>query len=383
MDEIIRIFSCHSLPAAFTLSIALFYAGMILLFLAGWRRLPSCEEECKDPQEKVAVIVACHNEEKNLPALIDALCRQRYPAALTEIILVDDHSTDRTGKLIRQATEQDRRIKALRSRGRGKKEALLTAAGAATAPLLFTTDADARPAPDWISVMMACRRRTGARLLAGPVTAPPGKGVFSMLRELEMYSLTGAGAGAAGTGHPLYCSGASMAYEKELLTVIPDPLRKEIQSGDDVFLLHAVKQADPGAVTFVKSRRATVTVTDRGGVAAFFRQRSRWASKGPAYRDRDTLLAAATVFLINLSLTASVVAGFFVAAWWLWTLMLYILKSIPDFLLLHSVTSFYRRRKLLWLFPFAQLFYPFYITGTALAGIFSYPFRGKGWERGL
>ena len=45
---------------------------------------------------KVSIVVAAHNEEKQLPALLEGLMRQDYPAALMEVIIVNDNSTDRT-----------------------------------------------------------------------------------------------------------------------------------------------------------------------------------------------------------------------------------------------------------------------------------------------
>ncbi len=357
------------------------YAGMILWFRKGWINLPVFEEVCRHPEEKVSVIIPCHNEQENLPGLMRALARQSYPAALTEILLVDDHSTDHTATIMEQAAKEHANIKMLQNRGKGKKEALLTGAEACASSWIFTTDADARPGPHWISVMMACRENTKAGFVAGPVKTFPQKGIFARFRELESFSLMGAGMGAAGTGHPLYCNGANMAYEKELLFLTSDPLHKKTPSGDDVFLLHTVKRHRPESIRFLKSREATVTIKDKSGPGMFLRQRSRWASKSPAYRDRDTLLAAGTVFLTNLIIVFAIAAGFLKPAWGWWALLFYLIKSIPDFLFLHSITSFYRRRNLLGIFLLAGLFYPFYITATALAGICSYPFRGKGWGK--
>ncbi|MCD6201419.1 MAG: glycosyltransferase [Bacteroidales bacterium] len=381
MDEIIRtLFFSPLLQGTLLLTLSL-YAGMILWFLKGWINLPVFEEICRLPDEKISVIIPCRNEQENLPDLIRALTHQSYPAALTEIFLVDDHSTDHTGEIMELAAKEHARIKTLRNRGKGKKEALLTGAEACTSSWIFTTDADARPDPHWLAVMTAYRKNTKAGFVAGPVKTFPQKKLFSRFRELEFYSLMGAGMGAAGTGHPLYCNGANMAYDKNLLSLTSDPLHKKTPSGDDVFLLHTVKRYQPESIHFLKSRKATVTFRDKAGPGMFLRQRSRWASKSPAYRDRDTLLTAGIVFLTNLIIVFSITAGFLRPAWWFWALFFYLIKSIPDFLLLHSVTSFYNRRNLIRIFPLAQLFYPFYITVTTLAGISSYPFKKKGWMK--
>lgn len=381
MVEIIRTLFFFPVLQVTLLLPAFLYAGMILWFRKGWKELPVFEDpQGMLPKEKVSVIVACHNEEHNLPELIRTLRQQSYPASLTEILLVDDYSTDRTREIIKQAAKVNPNIKAIQNCGRGKKEALLTAIEVCTSPWIFTTDADARPDHDWIVLLMAYQKKTGAGFVAGPVKTFPQKGLFARFGELEFYSLMGTGMGSAGTGHPLYCNGANTAYKKELLFSASDPFRQEIQSGDDVFLLHTIKRHHPEAIHFLKSKKATVTIMDKPGPRTFLKQRIRWASKSPAYSDRDTLLTAAIVFLLNLAIVFSAVAGFFQPAWWFWMFTFYIIKSIPDFLILQSITSFYNRRKLLWLFPIAQILYPFYITATALAGIGSYPFREKVWE---
>ncbi len=379
MDEIVRHLFFSPLLQGLFLGITLFYACMIFLFYRGWRALPPFENTCEDPLEKVTVIVPCHNEADPLPELVAALGRQTYPAALTEILLVDDHSEDATWQQMRKAAGKHPNIRVLQNSGHGKKEALLTGLAHSTTKWIVTTDADALPGPDWLSVVMAYRRQTGAGLIAGPVEIRPAKGFTAAFRSLEFYSLTGAGMGAAARGHPLYCNGANLAYKKEFPEAGTDPLRKDIPSGDDVFLLHTVKRNAPEAIRFLKSRKAAVTVTEAGGVLAFLRQRRRWASKSLAYRDRDTLLVAWEVFLMNAVLVFTLAAGFFDPLWWLWAAGLWGIKSLPDLILLQKVTSFYGQQRLMRFFPLVQLLYPLYVVLSALAGVLFFLLGRKRW----
>ena len=45
-----------------------------------------------------SVIIAARNEEENLPDLLKDLIRQSYSFDKTEVIIVNDRSTDRTGE---------------------------------------------------------------------------------------------------------------------------------------------------------------------------------------------------------------------------------------------------------------------------------------------
>ena len=44
----------------------------------------------------VSVVVACRNEQENLPQLLKCVTSQNYPENLFEIIIVNDHSADQT-----------------------------------------------------------------------------------------------------------------------------------------------------------------------------------------------------------------------------------------------------------------------------------------------
>ena len=46
----------------------------------------------------ISVIIPARNEEENIGNLLQALQQQTYPKELFEIIVVDDHSTDKTSR---------------------------------------------------------------------------------------------------------------------------------------------------------------------------------------------------------------------------------------------------------------------------------------------
>ncbi|HRC67642.1 MAG TPA: glycosyltransferase, partial [Bacteroidales bacterium] len=73
------------------------YALMMIAFAFGWLWLPAYRNECR---KSVSIIIAVRNEEENIPQLLQGLHLQSYPTHLLQIIIVDDHSTDRTFQLI-------------------------------------------------------------------------------------------------------------------------------------------------------------------------------------------------------------------------------------------------------------------------------------------
>ena len=98
----------------------------------------------------VSVLVPCHNEELVISGTLRALFALKYPAALMEVLVVDDGSTDRTAEIVQQFV-RDPRLTLLRVpaeiAARGKAGALNYALTAAKHPIVAIYDADNRPEP--------------------------------------------------------------------------------------------------------------------------------------------------------------------------------------------------------------------------------------------
>ena len=80
---------------------------MILWFIAG-NLFSDSKGKSKDTPA-ISVIIAIRNGEKSLPNLIENLSAQDYLGEV-EFILVDDESTDSTGKIIRKIFGGTRRF---------------------------------------------------------------------------------------------------------------------------------------------------------------------------------------------------------------------------------------------------------------------------------
>jgi len=105
----------------------------------------------------VTVLVAARDEAGNLPSLIPALLAQSYPVDRTQIVLVDDRSSDATSELARelgQGRVEVIRVDELPSGMGPKKHALLRGLGVARGEIVVQLDADNVPDPDWLSCMI-------------------------------------------------------------------------------------------------------------------------------------------------------------------------------------------------------------------------------------
>jgi poly-beta-1,6-N-acetyl-D-glucosamine synthase len=103
-----------------------------------------------------SIIIACRNEEKNLPKLFSSLENLDYPKKKFEIIIVDDASTDNSPNLLKAFCEEKQNasffhLKEKSKEYLGKKAALKLAVENAKFEILLFTDADCFPQKNWIS----------------------------------------------------------------------------------------------------------------------------------------------------------------------------------------------------------------------------------------
>lgn len=372
-------FFLYTMPVLTLLVIlsGLVYALMILFFYSGWRKLKDFSVENKKLTTPVSLIIPVRNEEHNIPGLIRGIRDQDYPARLIEIIFVDDHSDDRSFHMISKHIAGMGNFHLTRNNGTGKKMALQTGLEKATGNLIITTDADCHHPATWISTFASYYERYYPKLMAGPVLLERGKTFFQRLQQIEFLSLTASTAGAFGAGHPIMCNGANLAFDSKAIKDQEDIMQARFSSGDDIFLLHRMKQLWPGELHFVRSNDAAVTTSGQPDFRSFIQQRIRWASKSRGYSDMDTIITGLVVLLINFMLLWTLAGTFFEPGMFSFFVFLYIIKTLPDILLVTAVSSYFRVKKNLWLFPLIQLVYPIYVVFTALTSL-SGKYRWKG-----
>ncbi len=319
------------------------------------------------------------NEEENLPWLLQDLIKQSYPPGKTEIIVVNDHSEDETARRAETFSRANAHVSLYHLKeNTGKKHALCLGIQKATGELVLTTDADCRVQENWIMSFAAFWKKKQPLLIAGPVKME-GKNWFGRAQALEFASLVASGAGAMAIGRPTMANGANLGFSRQfyLESIQDHPLYHQSPSGDDIFLLHQAKKANPKGIHFLKSHAAIAITRPVTNMKNFIRQRARWVSKAKFYTDKDTILSALLVFLMNFFLVLTVGAAFFKPILGIPFLLALSVKFITDFIFLKDYARFSNQKANLGLFLSVAFPYPFYVLGTGLASIF-FPARWKG-----
>ena len=209
-----------------------------------------------------------------------------------------------------------------------------------------------------------------------PVKLESSKGFFHRFQELEFLSLQGITAGTAVSDDPVMCNGANLAFLKETYLKYAGNLHDELASGDDVFLLHNIKRESGNRIKWLETGAAMVITCASETIHSFIRQRARWISKAGSYSDRSTKILAIVTFVTILLLWFLLAAGICKAEFLLILLVAFILKSVPDLLILSNTTSRYRGKSLMNIFIPAEVIYPLYIITV----VFFYWISRKDWS---
>lgn len=103
---------------------------------------------------------------------------------------------------------------------------------------------------------------------------------YAAIQELTMRT--------AKKNQAIMCSGANLIVRREVWLECESELHPEIPSGDDMFLLEAVKRKGY-KIGVIDEEEYTAIVRPATNWRAFWRQRMRWAGKAPHYTDKDIL----------------------------------------------------------------------------------------------
>ena len=303
----------------------LLLAVLVQLYFAGYYFWPFARRPAEAPagapgpdMAPVSVVVCARNELDNLRELLPLLLRQDYPAGY-EIVLIDDRSEDDTRAYAQQLAQlypATIRLVTVDQTPAGfapKKYALTLGIKAARHPRLLFTDADCRPATDqWLRLMQrgfgpgagrAGEPSAGGAPLPADLNPQPfladlvlGYSPYAeapgLLNQLIRYEtlLTGAQyLSLAWRGRPYMGVGRNLAYTKAAFEATKGfaSHMRQLSGDDDLFVQQAVRRglrvavvADAAAHTI--SRPATTW-------AAWWRQKRRHLSAGPAYSLADRL----------------------------------------------------------------------------------------------
>lgn len=142
----------------------------------------------------VSVLIPARNEEAAIVPAVEAALASR--GVLLEVVVLDDHSEDRTAALVEELARHDPRVRlekapVLPAGWCGKQHACHVLGRCARYPLLCFLDADVRLAPDGLARLAAFLRESNADLVSGVPYQETGTLVEKLLIPLIHFVLLG------------------------------------------------------------------------------------------------------------------------------------------------------------------------------------------------
>lgn len=243
----------------------------------------------------VSVIVAAHNEEKNLKKFLPVLLTQSYPNF--EIVVVNDRSDDGTFDYLNELKNQHANLKVVIVNRKpehvnGKKFALTMGIKAAKNDLLLFTDADCVPEnKHWIDTVS--QQFVGKKeIVLGYSQYQRAGGLLNIFIRFETFYTAIQYLSLALRGKPYMGVGRNMAYRKKLFFEQNGFFKHLVVTGgdDDLFVNSAATAENTVIVVGKDSNTLSVPKTSW---KAWFRQKKRHLSVGKFYKTTDKFILGA------------------------------------------------------------------------------------------
>ena len=317
---------------------------------------------------QLSIIVACRNEIDNLPNLLESIENQTFKP--DEVIFVDDNSTDETYNFLINYSKKYNYIKVIKNSGKGKKSALIEAAKIAKSKYLMFTDADCILNKKHCELALQYLNKHNSDMLLGAVNIADEKGIFNIIEKIEFASLQAVTAYTALLNNPIMCNGANLIIRRTIYLEYINNINTSIASGDDMFMLHALKK-NKAKINYLYNSNYLVKTKGTNSLKKFLLQRTRWAAKSINYKDITTILVALLVVIINIFLLISLLLTPYSLL-----LIFSIIIIIENIIMLPYLIKYKQYRVLKYypiVFPIMAILYPLYI----LIILFLIPFYKK------
>lgn len=326
---------------------------------------------------RFSIIIPMRNEEANVRSVLEDVMQQKGEGFVFEVIVVDDHSTDQSVAVVEEIKARFSNVRCVKLEEKtGKKAAIDLGISSAQYPWIITVDADVRLKENWLYTLSneACSLYD---LYILPVELTNSGSVKNNWQIIENESLIALTAATAVINEGVMCNGANLMFTKTAYEEAKH-IRKDEQwaSGDDLFLLEAIKRKDKTRICFVPEQSviAQTEVSDH-----WLQQRLRWAGKTKRVKDTTTWLLGAYFAAMNLLVlviwTLAIIGKLDIRE----ALVFHLIKMWIDLFWIKPMRLFFAHpRRLVWRCLFFFCF-PFYFVFIATASLFATPtWKGRG-----
>lgn len=138
----------------------------------------------------ISVIIPAYNEERNIANTLESVVSATYPGK-KEIIVVDDGSTDQTGKTVRSFSKIGRNVRMIRTNHIGKAKAINAAIKKARNDIFVVLDADTEIESDALLTIVQPFAEKNVAAVASTLRARVSGNVLTWFQQFEYAISTG------------------------------------------------------------------------------------------------------------------------------------------------------------------------------------------------
>ncbi len=348
-----------------------YFLQSVIFIIGVSRKFPKIKEE---DFPSATVIVAARNEADNIQRCINSLDKLIYPEGKLEIILVDDKSTDDTGKIIDEFISGKSKFKKIVTQKEigkliGKMNALANAINLAKGEIILTTDADCEVHPKWAYTIASYYQKDVA--IVNGFTTQLAFDNFSGMQSIDFIYLLFVASGTINIGIPITCIGNNMSYRKKAYDEVGGYEKLPFSVTEDFSLLNAINKLKKYRLIFPLDKEALITSMPCKSFKSLYRQKKRWSVGGLGVPISGYMVMV-WGFLTNLCV---LLTPFFFSSTWLY---LVFFKIITDFFVLYSVHNNLGIKKNLKYFLPYQVYFTLYVIATPFVLLFDRKVVWKG-----
>ncbi len=326
----------------------------------------------------VSIVIAARNEEENLPDCLLSLIQLDYPGDKLEIIVVDDHSSDSTARIISLYAKSYPYIKQYplmsgQKSTPGKAGALNYGILQSKGEFIFITDADCRVQSTWIKSLLSLFTDSvgmvgGVTLLDKTRDSSP---LFGKIQSCDWLFLLSVAASANNFGLPLSWFGNNMAFRRQTYNDVGGFDKISNSLVEDIGLLLEIHKSSKWEIKFSFSQKSVLHSLPALNLNEYYNQRKRWASGIP-------IMNPVGIFMFTVSVLAHVMTV--LALLWsqsIFALTGIFLLSMTDFAVLYRASRLLGRTDLLY---YIFIFEMYYFIYTILLPIFLLFDKKTNWK---
>lgn len=332
-----------------------YFIQSFIFIVGASKKFPKISE---DKLPSASIIVAARNEEDKILRTLKSLDTLEYPEGKLQIIIVDDQSTDSTGKIIDDFIKDKPRFQKITTEEHhtkliGKMRALAYAIKAATGEIILTTDADCEVKPTWAKTV--CSYYQDDVAIVTGVTTQTAENWFHGMQAIDFVYLLTAGAGTTNLNFPISCIGNNMSYRKSAYDEVGGYENLPHSVTEDFTLMNAIYNLKKYKVIFPVDEQTLVTSIPCRTLKSLIRQKKRWGVGGLGVPFRGFVIMF-WGFMANILVLLT--PFFFSTAW----LYLVVFKISLDFFLLYPLHVKLGIKKNLKYFFHFEIYYLIYVV---------------------